>query len=71
MRKKKNKQLIVNVYNGLWLLFKDNPNKKFAESKLQKLYKKRLKKTRFPCFPVLRGCLMKIRLLKYQKTDTV
>ena len=58
MRKKKNKQLIVNVYNGLWLLFKDNPNKKFAESKLQKLYKKKTKKDPLPVLSSLERHLM-------------
>ena len=67
MRKKKNKQLIVNVYNGLWLLFKDNPNKKFAESKLQKLYKKKTKKDPLPVLSSLEKLLNENKIVKASK----
>ena len=67
MRKKKNKQLIVNVYNGLWLLFKDNPNKKFAESKLQKLYKKKTKKDPLPVLSSLERLLNENKIIKISK----
>ena len=67
MRKKKNKQLIVNVYSGLWLLFKDNPNKKFAESKLQKLYKKKTKKDPLPVLSSLERLLNENKIIKISK----
>ena len=67
MRKKKNKQLIVNVYNGLWLLFKDSPNKKFAESKLQKLYKKKTKKDPLPVLHSLERLLNENKIIKISK----
>ena len=67
MRKKKNKQLIVNVYNGLWLLFKDSPNKKFAESKLQKLYKKKTKKDPLPVLHSLERLLNENKIVKISK----
>ncbi len=67
MKKKKNKQLIVNVYTGLWLLFKDNPNKKFAESKLQKLYKKKTKKDPLPVLSSLERLLNENKIIKISK----
>ena len=67
MRKKKNKQLIVNVYNGLLLLFKDSPNKKFAESKLQKLYKKKTKKDPLPVLHSLERLLNENKIIKISK----
>ncbi|MDC3114903.1 ribonuclease R [Bacteroidota bacterium] len=67
MKKKKNKQLIVNVYTGLWLLFKDNPNKNFAESKLQKLYKKKTKKDPLPVLSSLERLLNENKIIKTSK----
>ena len=67
MKKKKNKQLIVNVYNGLWLLFKDNPNKKFAVSKLQKLYKKKTKKDPLPVLSSLEMLVNENKIIKISK----
>ena len=67
MKKKKNKQLIVNVYNGLWSMFKDNPTKKFAESKLQKLYKKKTKKDPFPVLSSLEKLLNENKIVKVSK----
>ena len=67
MKKKKNKQFIVNVYNGLWLLFKDNPNKKFAESKLQKLYKKKTKKDPLPVLSSLEMLVNENKIIKISK----
>ena len=67
MKKKKNKQLIVNVYNELWVLFKDNPNKKFAVSKLQKLYKKKTKKDPLPVFSSLEILLNENKIIKISK----
>ena len=67
MKKKKNKQFIVNVYNGLWLLFKDNPNKKFAVSKLQKLYKKKTKKDPLPVLSSLEMLVNENKIIKISK----
>ena len=67
MKKKKNKQLIVNVYNGLWSMFKDNPTKKFAESKLQKLYKKKTKKDPLPVLSSLEKLLNENKIVKVSK----
>ena len=67
MKKKKNKQLIVNVYSGLWLLFRDNPKKEFVESKLQKLYKKKTKKDPLAVLSSLERLINENKIIKLSK----
>ena len=48
-------------------MFKDNPNKKFAESKLQKLYKKKTKKDPLPVLSSLERLLNENKIIKISK----
>ena len=48
-------------------MFKDNPNKKFAESKLQKLYKKKTKKDPLPVLSSLERLLNENKIVKISK----
>ena len=48
-------------------MFKDSPNKKFAESKLQKLYKKKTKKDPLPVLHSLERLLNENKIIKISK----